>query len=219
MGGTSLGLINIVVEMGKHFGIPLDTSIVTQGATVAALAQGVEEKISATKQQDVPVEQTVKEIWASALEVNEVGVNEDFFELGGTSLGLINVVVEMGKRFGIPLDTSIVTRGATVAALAQGVKEKMASMKQQDVPVEQAVKEIWASALGVNEVGVNEDFFELGGTSLGLINVVVEMSKRFGIPLDTSIVTRGATVGALAQAVKEQISTLLLSPATFAAAQ
>jgi hypothetical protein len=38
-----------------------------------------------------------------------------------------------------------------------------------------------------------------------LINVVVEMSKRFAIPLETGIVTGGATVRALAQAVKERI--------------
>jgi len=95
----------------------------------------------------------------------------------------------------------------------------MVAMKQQDMPVEQTVKEIWAAALGVNEVGMDEDFFELGGTSLGLINVVVEMGKRFGIPLDTSIVTRGATVAALAQAAKERINTLLPPSAVFAAAQ
>jgi syringomycin synthetase protein SyrB1 len=72
--------------------------------------------------------------------------------------------------------------------------------------VEQAVAEIWSSTLGISSVGINDDFFDLGGTSLALINIVMEMGKRFSLPLDTSIVTRGATVGALAQAVKERIS-------------
>jgi syringomycin synthetase protein SyrB1 len=135
-----------------------------------------------------------------------VGVNDDFFDLGGTSLALINVVAEMSKRFAIPLDTSIVARGATVSALAEAVKEKMAAMNQPGPSVEQAVADIWASTLGVREVGVNDDFFDLGGTSLALINVVAEMSKRFAIPLDTSIVARGATVSALAEAVKERAS-------------
>ena len=77
--------------------------------------------------------------------------------------------------------------------------------------VEQTIAEIWASKLGVKEVGVNDDFFDLGGTSLALINAVVEMGKRFAIPLDTSIVARGATVSALAQAVKERACTLVPS--------
>jgi amino acid adenylation domain-containing protein len=77
--------------------------------------------------------------------------------------------------------------------------------------IEESVAEIWKSALGVSEVGPNDDFFDLGGTSLALINVVVEMGKRFAIPLDTSIVIRGATVSALAAAVRERINTFVPS--------
>jgi len=57
--------------------------------------------------------------------------------------------------------------------------------------VEQAVAEIWESTLGVSKVGIDDDFFDLGGTSLALINTVMEMSKRFDLPLDTSIVAGG----------------------------
>jgi len=151
--------------------------------------------------------------------VSSVGVQDDFFDLGGTSLGMIHVVMEMSKRFEIPLDTSIVARGATVSALAEAVKEKIAAMDQQVPSMEEAVAEIWASALGVNSVGVQDDFFDLGGTSLGMIHVVMEMSKRFEIPLDTSIVARGSTVSALAQAVKEKFSTFVPSSLECFAAQ
>jgi acyl-coenzyme A synthetase/AMP-(fatty) acid ligase/acyl carrier protein len=80
--------------------------------------------------------------------------------------------------------------------------------------IEQTVAEIWKSALGVSAVGSNDDFFDLGGTSLALINVVVEMSKRFALPLDTSIVARGATVNALAEAVKAKIAASTLVPSS-----
>jgi syringomycin synthetase protein SyrB1 len=80
--------------------------------------------------------------------------------------------------------------------------------------IEQTVAEIWKSALGVSAVGGNDDFFDLGGTSLALINVVVEMSKRFALPLDTSIVARGATVNALAEAVKAKIAASTLVPSS-----
>jgi syringomycin synthetase protein SyrB1 len=117
----------------------------------------------------------------------------------------------MSKRFAVPLDTSIVAQGATVSALARAVKEKMDAVNQLDSPVEQVVAEIWASTLGMSRVGINDDFFDLGGTSLALINVVVEMSKRFAVPLDTSIVAQGATVSALARAVKERANVSALS--------
>jgi syringomycin synthetase protein SyrB1 len=91
------------------------------------------------------------------------------------------------------------------------VKKKMAAANPQGPSVEQAVAEIWESTLGLSRVGINDDFFDLGGTSLALINIVMEMSKRFALPLDTSIVTGGATVSALAQAVKERATIVVPS--------
>src|SRR6202034_2129831 len=212
LGGTSLALINVVVEMGKRFAIPLDTGIVARGATVRALTEAVKEKMGAVNQQPPSMEQAILEIWSSALGENQIGEDDDFFELGGTSLALINVVVEMGKRFAIPLDTGIVARGATVRALTEAVKEKMGAVNQQPPSMEQAILEIWSSALGENQIGEDDDFFELGGTSLALINVVVEMGKRFAIPLDTCIVARGATVRALTEAVKEKMGAVNQQP-------
>jgi acyl carrier protein len=81
----------------------------------------------------------------------------------------------------------------------------MGGVKREEPSVEERVGEICALALGIRTVGLDEDFFDLGGTSLALINVVVEMGKRFAFPLDTSIVTGGATVRALAQAVRERM--------------
>src|SRR5262249_47480899 len=72
-------------------------------------------------------------------------------------------------------------------------------------PVAEAIAEIWAQVLGTkSEIGLHDDFFDLGGTSLGLISVVMKMRDHFALPLDTSIVTQGATVSALAQAVRGQ---------------
>jgi amino acid adenylation domain-containing protein len=153
-----------------------------------------------------PIEKTVAEIWAQVLGTSEIGMQDDFFDLGGTSLGLISVVMKMSERFALPLDTSIVTQGATVSALAQAVREKQrgaeAGQQGANTLIEKTVAEIWAQVLGTSEIGMQDDFFDLGGTSLGLISVVMKMSERFALPLDTSIVTQGATVSALAQAVK-----------------
>jgi acyl carrier protein len=68
------------------------------------------------------IERAVAEIWREFLSADEIDVDDDFFELGGTSLALISVVMRMGERFGIPLDTSIVVEGATIASLAKCVQ-------------------------------------------------------------------------------------------------
>jgi len=76
-----------------------------------------------------PIEKSVAQIWSEILKVEDIGVHDDFFELGGTSLALITAVLRTGERFGVPLDTSIVTRGATVASLVNGVRDQLATTK------------------------------------------------------------------------------------------
>lgn len=71
------------------------------------------------------IEETVAEIWSEVLKVGDIDVHDDFFDLGGDSLALISVVMMMGERFKLPLDTSIVTEGATIASLANCVKKEI----------------------------------------------------------------------------------------------
>ena len=72
-------------------------------------------------------ERVVGQIWSEILKIDVIGLRDDFFDLGGTSLALISVVMRMGERFGLPLETAIVTEGATIAALANGVDAKLKS--------------------------------------------------------------------------------------------
>jgi acyl carrier protein len=73
------------------------------------------------------IQQTVAKIWSELLQIEDIGMDDDFFELGGTSLGLITVVMRMADRLVLPLDTSIVLEGATIAALTRGVLSQAAA--------------------------------------------------------------------------------------------
>jgi acyl carrier protein len=64
----------------------------------------------------------VRTIWKEVLDEDappEIGFDDDFFELGGTSLSLVAVVTKMGEYFDADLPTDIVAKGATVRALTQ----------------------------------------------------------------------------------------------------
>lgn len=43
-------------------------------------------------------------------------------------------------------------------------------------PVEQEIADTWAEVLGIEEAGVNDDFYELGGDSLTAIEAVVRLT-------------------------------------------
>ncbi len=46
--------------------------------------------------------------------------------------------------------------------------------------VEQVLSELWASALGLDEVGIHDHFVELGGDSLTAVKLLTAIEERFG---------------------------------------
>ncbi|MBE9103361.1 beta-ketoacyl synthase N-terminal-like domain-containing protein, partial [Vacuolonema iberomarrocanum] len=63
---------------------------------------------------------------------------------------------------------------------------------------EQAIADIWQAVLGLATIGLDETFFELGGTSLKLMQVLAQLSDRFGISLTTVDLFQHPTVRSLA---------------------
>ena len=49
--------------------------------------------------------------------------------------------------------------------------------------VEQSVGELWADLLGLEKVGALDDFFELGGNSLVMMQVNVRLRSLYGVSL------------------------------------
>ena len=73
-------------------------------------------------------------------------------------------------------------------------------------PVEQQMVEIFEEVLGLQPVGVTDNFFDLGGHSLLATRVVARIQKRFGVELPLSLLFESPTVEALAQVVKAALS-------------
>jgi phthiocerol/phenolphthiocerol synthesis type-I polyketide synthase E len=59
---------------------------------------------------------------------------------------------------------------------------------------EKAVAAIWQEVLGVEEVGVDDDFFALGGHSLAAVQIGAKVRSRFGAELDLRDFFNGPTV-------------------------
>lgn len=66
-----------------------------------------------------PFEQGLLEICSDVLQRTDVGVEDDFFDLGGTSLDLMTMFGRACDRFGTVVDVSVVSEGATILSLAR----------------------------------------------------------------------------------------------------
>ncbi|HXY93803.1 MAG TPA: thioesterase domain-containing protein, partial [Acidimicrobiia bacterium] len=63
---------------------------------------------------------------------------------------------------------------------------------------ENDLAEIFASVLGIERVGLDDDFFELGGDSLATVELLAAIADRFSVDLSTSTVLDAPTVAELA---------------------
>lgn len=73
-----------------------------------------------------------------------------------------------------------------------------------DDSVEAVLREIWSNLLGIAELRDSDEFFDLGGTSFSLIQMLGQVSERYGIVLNVGVLAEGATISALAEAVKSR---------------
>jgi phthiocerol/phenolphthiocerol synthesis type-I polyketide synthase E len=66
---------------------------------------------------------------------------------------------------------------------------------------EQALVRLWQAALGVEPVGVHDNFFDLGGTSLSGIQLIDQIKKAFNVHLPAVSLYEGPTISALAKLI------------------
>jgi acyl carrier protein len=62
---------------------------------------------------------------------------------------------------------------------------------------------LWEDAFGVTDLGLDEDFFDLGGNSLVAVQLAVRIRDQFGVNMPGVAVLEYPTVRTLAQYVDE----------------
>jgi acyl carrier protein len=68
-----------------------------------------------------PMETTLAALWAEVLGADQVGADDDFFDLGGNSLVAVQLIAQVRNRLGVKLPMQTLFEGATVARMAARV--------------------------------------------------------------------------------------------------
>ena len=79
---------------------------------------------------------------------------------------------------------------------------------------EEALADIWQDMLDVERVGIDDDFFDLGGTSLTVIKIITRINKQFGSNLRLASIYQQPTIRQLAATLEtnttEEVSPIVL---------
>ncbi len=79
--------------------------------------------------------------------------------------------------------------------------------REPGTPTESALTDLWREVLGVEEIGMDDDFITLGGDSLAAVDLLAGVAATFGVAAPTSMLLEAPTVAELARCIDEQTST------------
>lgn len=86
---------------------------------------------------------------------------------------------------------------------------KDAGVQDQYTParngIEEQVAQIWSEVLGIERIGIHDNFFALGGHSLLAVRLFSEINKRLGYELPLSILFQQGTIPQIAQLIDVSI--------------
>ncbi|MCP4001960.1 MAG: non-ribosomal peptide synthetase, partial [Gammaproteobacteria bacterium] len=69
--------------------------------------------------------------------------------------------------------------------------------------IEQQLAAMWSELLGIDQVGIEDDFFALGGHSLVAMQVVSQIMQAMGVQLPLEVLFDAPTIASLAESVNK----------------
>ncbi|HWM86935.1 MAG TPA: condensation domain-containing protein, partial [Kofleriaceae bacterium] len=88
------------------------------------------------------------------------------------------------------------------AALPAPARSARAGHSPPETAVQEALAAIWSGLLGIDRVGLEDDFFALGGHSLRATQLLARVHSTLGVELPVRAVFEAPTLGALAERVE-----------------
>jgi amino acid adenylation domain-containing protein len=158
----------------------------------------------------------VADLWRALLRVPSVSWQDNFFDLGGSSLLATVMADRLGQRLGVALPPALAWSAPTVAALAREIDKTAPAVPaappreegQFTAPrtgTERDIAAIFADVLEVPRAGALDDFFDLGGSSLNAAVAIARIRHQLGVAVPMADFIVDATVAAVAQAVEDTL--------------
>ena len=77
------------------------------------------------------VESKLEQIWKELLSLNQVGIHDDFFELGGYSLLAVRLMSQIEKEFSVKLSLSMLMEQPTIAHLSEHILNHQTKSREE----------------------------------------------------------------------------------------
>lgn len=107
------------------------------------------------------------------------------------------------KSFDVPLQNQLQEEDIEISsdeALRSNVPTDYAPPKDS---FERILAEIWKKFIGIDEIGIHDDFFELGGDSLTAVGLTSKIQEAFDVPIASHLLLQKRTISSLAEFIRK----------------
>ena len=132
-------------------------------------------------------------------------VPQDLRDFLGTTLPRYMVPDVYVEIDALPLTANGKVDRRALVVPEQVAEESAAPYEAPRTPVEEVVAEVWASMLGIERVGVHDNFFALGGDSLMAMRAVVHLRKALGTELPIRVLFDSQTLEDTALVIEDHL--------------
>ncbi len=79
------------------------------------------------------------------------------------------------------------------------------SLPRRATKYERELASLWQGLLGVSSVGIDDDFFELGGQSLVAVRLFQRIGKKYGVDMPLSTLFQAPTIAQCATLLRDML--------------
>lgn len=104
------------------------------------------------------IEQKLANIWSQHLEIHSIGIHDNFFDLGGHSLFVAQMMTQVAETFEVVLPLSCLFRSPTIAGLAQSILSAQQSLDSAELHEPDLLADtILSPSIVPENIGVDRD--------------------------------------------------------------
>ncbi|MFY0631879.1 MAG: amino acid adenylation domain-containing protein, partial [Flavobacteriaceae bacterium] len=170
LGGHSLIASEMVSLIKNKIKVDLSIKDIFLNDSIAKLSDFISESSD-------NVETELLQIWKEALQLEEIDIHEEFFDLGGHSLIASQMINMIKNKLHVDLNLKDVFIHDTVFKLANFISETNKS-------TEEILLNIWEEVLKVDEIDIEDEFFDLGGHSLLATQILARIKDTLNLDLE-----------------------------------
>ena len=159
---------------------------------------------------------SINQAWCEALGIEQIGDDEDWFDLGGDSISGEMIVQKVNKILGTSYSFDLIDNHPTLGELVSYLRsqEKFAepshaSSKTNTTATDHAqdmrsfLIEVWKETLGTRVITEKDDWFDLGGDSISGELVIQKINERMKSEYDFELIYKYPTLGELVATLEE----------------